>query len=243
MPGFEMMKSNEQPRVLVIIPAYNERDCILQTVRTIEECGYDYVVVNDGSKDDTLSICRDNGVNVLDLPQNLGIGGAVQAGHKYAQRFGYDIDIQVDGDGQHDPSYIPALVSLIQDGADLAIGSRFLEPTNGFQSTFMRRVGIKWLSWWIKLFTGKLVTDPTSGFRASNRRAIELFCMNYPDDYPEPESISLAMKLGLDVREASVQMLERQGGSSSIGGFSSVYYMIKVSLAIWLTCMTHRKGE
>lgn len=243
MPGFQMTDSNDRPRVLVIIPAYNEQDCILQTVRTIEERGYDYVVVNDGSRDATLSICRDNGVNVLDLPQNLGIGGAVQAGHKYAQRFGYDIDIQVDGDGQHDPSYIPALVSLIQDGADLAIGSRFLEPTDGFQSTFMRRIGIKWLSWWIKLFTGKVVTDPTSGFRASSRRAIDLFCMNYPDDYPEPESISLAMKLGLDVREASVQMLERQGGSSSIGGFSSVYYMIKVSLAIWLTCWSRRKGE
>lgn len=233
----------EHPRVLVIIPAYNEQDCILQTVHTIEECGYDYVVVNDGSKDATLSICRDNGINVLDLPQNLGIGGAVQAGHKYAQRFGYDIDVQVDGDGQHDPSYIPALVSLIQQGADLAIGSRFLEVTDGFQSTFMRRVGIKWLSWWIKLFTGKVVTDPTSGFRACNRRAIELFCKSYPDDYPEPESISLAMKLGLDVREASVQMLERQGGTSSIGGFSSIYYMIKVSLAIWLTCWSHKKGE
>lgn len=233
----------EDPRVLVIIPAYNEQDCILQTVRTIEQCGYDYVVVNDGSKDATLRICRGNGINVLDLPQNLGIGGAVQAGHKYAQRFGYDIDVQVDGDGQHDPSYIPALVSLIQKGADLAIGSRFLEATDGFQSTFMRRVGIKWLSWWIKLFTGKVVTDPTSGFRACNRRAIELFCKSYPDDYPEPESISLAMKLGLDVREASVQMLERQGGTSSIGGFSSIYYMIKVSLAIWLTCWTHRKGE
>lgn len=233
----------EHPRVLVIIPAYNEQDCILQTVHTIEECGYDYVVVNDGSKDATLSICRDNGINVLDLPQNLGIGGAVQAGHKYAQRFGYDIDVQVDGDGQHDPSYIPTLVSLIQQGADLAIGSRFLEVTDGFQSTFMRRVGIKWLSWWIKLFTGKVVTDPTSGFRACNRRAIELFCKSYPDDYPEPESISLAMKLGLDVREASVQMLERQGGTSSIGGFSSIYYMIKVSLAIWLTCWSHKKGE
>ena len=107
----------------------------------------------------------------------------------------------------------------------------------------MRRVGIKWLSWWIKLFTGKVVTDPTSGFRACNRRAIELFCKSYPDDYPEPESISLAMKLGLDVREASVQMLERQGGTSSIGGFSSIYYMIKVSLAIWLTSWSHKKGE
>lgn len=229
------------PRVLVIIPAYNESACILNTVRKIEETGYDYVVVNDGSKDDTLAICREYGLNVLDLPQNLGIGGAVQAGHKYAQRFGYDIDIQVDGDGQHDPTYIPRLVETVEDGADIAVGSRFVEKTDGFRSTFMRRVGITWLSSWIRLFTGEVVTDPTSGFRACNRRAIDLFCKNYPDDYPEPESLALAMKTGLKVREASVRMLERQGGKSSIGGFSSVYYMIKVSLAIWMVCWTHGK--
>ena len=228
-------------RVLVIIPAYNESACILNTVRKIEACGYDYVVVNDGSTDNTLAICRENGLNVLDLPQNLGIGGAVQAGHKYAQRFGYDVDIQVDGDGQHDPTFIPKLVELIEDGADLAIGSRFVEQTDGFQSTFMRRVGIRWLTFWIRLFTGKSVTDPTSGFRASGRKAIDLFCASYPADYPEPESIALAMKLGLDVREASVEMLERQGGKSSIGGLSSAYYMIKVSLAIWFVCWTNRK--
>ncbi len=229
------------PRVLVIIPAYNESACILNTVRKIEETGYDYVVVNDGSKDGTLAICRENGLNVLDLSQNLGIGGAVQAGHKYAQRFGYDIDIQVDGDGQHDPTYISRLVETVEDGADIAVGSRFVEKTDGFRSTFMRRVGITWLSSWIRLFTGEVVTDPTSGFRACNRRAIDLFCKNYPDDYPEPESLALAMKTGLKVREASVRMLERQGGKSSIGGFSSVYYMIKVSLAIWMVCWTHGK--
>lgn len=228
-------------RVLVIIPAYNESACILDTVRKIKACGYDYVVVNDGSTDNTLAICRENGLNVLDLPQNLGIGGAVQAGHKYAQRFGYDVDVQVDGDGQHDPTFIPKLVELIEDGADLAIGSRFVEQTDGFQSTFMRRVGIRWLTFWIRLFTGRDVTDPTSGFRASGRRAIDLFCASYPADYPEPESIALAMKLGLDVREASVEMLERQGGKSSIGGLSSAYYMIKVSLAIWFVCWTNRK--
>ena len=231
----------DAPRVLVIIPAYNESACILDTVHKIEACGYDYIVVNDGSKDNTLAICRENGLNVLDLPQNLGIGGAVQAGHKYAQRLGYDIDIQVDGDGQHDPTYIPRLVEVIRNGADLAVGSRFVEKTDGFQSTFMRRVGIVWLSNWIKLFTGEVVTDPTSGFRACNRRAIDLFCASYPDDYPEPESLALAMKTGLKVREAPVKMLERQGGKSSIGGFSSVYYMIKVSLAICLVCWAHRK--
>lgn len=230
------------PRVLVIIPAYNEQESILSTVEKIRGCGYDYVVVNDGSKDDTLQICRENDINVLDLPQNLGIGGAVQAGHKYAQRYGYDIDVQVDGDGQHDPSYIPRLVKLVEDGADLAVGSRFLEKSDGFQSTFMRRVGITWLSFWINLFTGRRITDPTSGFRASGRRAIDLFCKSYPTDYPEPESIALAIKLGLKVEEASVCMLERQGGVSSIGVLTSAYYMIKVSLAIWIACCSSRKG-
>lgn len=243
MSGFELTGSAHASRVLVIIPAYNERECILDTVAAIEACGYDYVVVNDGSTDDTLDLCREHGVNVLDLPQNLGIGGAVQAGHKYAQRFGYDIDVQVDGDGQHDPSYIPELVKLIQDGADLAIGSRFLVETDGFQSTLMRRVGIKWLSSLLKRLTGRNVTDPTSGFRACNKRAIDLFCKNYPDDYPEPESIALAMKLGLTVKEASVKMNERQGGRSSIGGLSSAYYMIKVTLAIILVCWAHRGGR
>lgn len=226
--------TNNAPRVLVIVPAYNEQDCIVETVRRIKETGYDYVVVNDGSKDDTLKLCRENGINVLDLPQNLGIGGAVQAGHKYAQHYGYDIDVQVDGDGQHNPSYIPQLVKMIEDGADLAIGSRFVEETDGFQSTWLRRVGITWLSGLLKLLTGKIVTDPTSGFRASGRRAIELFCENYPMDYPEPESIALALENGLSLSETPVNMLERQGGSSSIGGFSSVYYMIKVTLAIIL---------
>lgn len=122
----------------------------------------------------------------------------------------------------------------------MAIGSRFLVETDGFQSTFMRRVGIRWLSFLLELLTGKVVTDPTSGFRACNKDAIDLFCKSYPDDYPEPESIALAMKLGLPVMEAPVKMNERQGGRSSIGGFSSVYYMVKVTLAIVLVCWVHR---
>lgn len=225
-------KENSHLKVLVIVPAYNEQDCILSTVKLIEKTGYDYVVVNDGSRDETLRICKQNGINVLDLPQNLGIGGAVQAGHKYAQHHGYDIDVQVDGDGQHDPRYISDLVRLVEDGADLAIGSRFVETTEGFQSTWLRRVGITWLSGLLKVLTGHGITDPTSGFRASGRKAIDLFCDNYPMDYPEPESIALAQMRGLNVVETPVNMLERQGGSSSIGGFSSIYYMIKVTLAI-----------
>lgn len=229
-----------EPKVLIVIPAYNEADNILNTVSGVVEHGYDYIVVNDGSRDTTLDVCRSNGLNVLDLPMNLGIGGAVQAGHKYAQRFGYDIDIQLDGDGQHDPAYLDALVHEVVSGADLVIGSRFLEKTDGFQSTFMRRVGITWLSAILKLCTGRHVGDPTSGFRACGRRAIDLFCATYPVDYPEPESIAVAIKSGLSVKEVSVEMRERQGGTSSIGGLSSVYYMIKVSLAILIASVSRR---
>ena len=229
-----------EPKVLIVIPAYNEADNILNTVRGVVEHGYDYIVVNDGSRDATLDVCRSNGLNVLDLPMNLGIGGAVQAGHKYAQRFGYDIDIQLDGDGQHDPAYLDALVREVASGADLVIGSRFLEKTDGFQSTFMRRVGITWLSAMLKLCTGRRVSDPTSGFRACGCRAIDLFCASYPGDYPEPESIAVAIKSGLSVKEVSVEMRERQGGTSSIGGLSSVYYMLKVSLAILIASVSRR---
>lgn len=226
-------------KVLVVIPAYNEAENIVATVKTVTDLGYDYVVVNDGSTDSTLQVCRTYNLNVLDLPQNLGIGGAVQAGHKFAQRFGYDVDIQVDGDGQHDPAFIPKLVKQIENGKDLVIGSRFLEETDGFQSTFMRRVGITWLSFVIKAVSGHKITDPTSGFRASGKRAIDLFCKNYPIDYPEPDSIVSAIKHGLSVGEVSVLMKERQGGVSSISGFKSVYYMIKVTLAIIIASLNH----
>ena len=141
---------------------------------------------------------------------------------------------------QHDPAYLDALVREVASGADLVIGSRFLEKTDGFQSTFMRRVGITWLSAMLKLCTGRRVSDPTSGFRACGRRAIDLFCASYPVDYPEPESIAVAIKSGLFVKEVSVEMRERQGGTSSIGGLSSVYYMLKVSLAILIASVSRR---
>lgn len=220
-------------RTLIIIPAYNEEDSIVNTVREVIDAGYDYVVINDGSRDNTLNICKENEFNVLNLSENLGIGGAVQAGHKYAMHRGYDVDIQFDGDGQHDIGYVPVLLDEIEKGCDLVIGSRFLaEEKNGFQSTFMRRVGIAWISSLINVITGKKITDPTSGFRACSRKAIALFCSGYPVDYPEPESIVEALHKGLIVKEASVVMRERQGGSSSIKLFSSIYYMIKVTLAI-----------
>lgn len=230
----------KQLKVLLVIPAYNEEDCILQVARDIEKSGYDYIIINDGSSDSTLRICRENNLHVLDLPRNLGIGGAVQAGHKYALRNGYDVDIQVDGDGQHDISYVQRLLHQVAEGADLVIGSRFLIATEGFQSTFLRRVGIKWLSFLIKTLYGERITDPTSGFRASGKRAMELFSRTYPIDYPEPESIVEALNQGLNVKEVSVNMKERAGGSSSIKAFSSIYYMIKVSLAI-VICSIEKK--
>lgn len=227
-------------RSLVIIPAYNEAEAILNTVRCVTNAGFDYVVINDGSSDDTLLICRQNGLNVLDLPQNLGIGGAVQAGHKYAQRNGYDIDIQFDGDGQHDAAFIDALVAEVASGKDLAIGSRYLDITDGFQSTFMRRLGKTLISNAIRLCTGVEITDPTSGFRACGKRAIDLFCVDYPVDYPEPESIVNAVGHNLEVGEVSVVMHERQGGESSIGALASAYYMVKVTIAIFITALTSK---
>lgn len=224
------------PRVLVIIPAYNEEENIVSTVSSVVDAGFDYIVINDGSRDSTLSLCHKHGIHVLDLPQNLGIGGAVQAGHKFAQRHGYDIDIQFDGDGQHDAGYLQALVDEISRGADLVIGSRFLAELDGFKSTVLRRLGIRWLSGFLRMFAGVHVTDPTSGFRACGRKAIDLFCDAYPIDYPEPESVGVAAKQGLCVREIPVVMHERQGGQSSINAVASVYYMIKVSLAIIIAC-------
>lgn len=228
------------PRVLIVVPAYNEESSILEVISTIKQAGYDYIVINDGSTDNTLDICLENNINVLDLPRNLGIGGAVQAGHKYALRNGYDIDIQVDGDGQHDISYIPQLVNCISDGADLAIGSRFVKSTSGFQSTFMRRVGIKWLSFLIRILYKRSITDPTSGFRACGKNALKLFSKTYPIDYPEPESIAEALNNNLTIAEVSVNMKERTGGISSIRALSGAYYMIKVSLAI-IFCSIEKK--
>ena len=225
-------------RVLLIIPAYNESKSIVRVSNEIKQQGYDYVVINDGSTDETLEVCQQNRINVIDLPENLGIGGAVQAGHLFAFRNGYDIDIQVDGDGQHDISYVPILIAGVLNGADLVIGSRFLGDSHGFKSSFMRRVGIKWLSNLLYLLFRVRVTDPTSGFRASSKKAIELFCENYPSDYPEPESIAEALKNNLSVMEVPVYMNERTEGKSSIGIFDSVYYMIKVTLAILIQAST-----
>ena len=228
-------------RVILIVPAYNESENLVSVVQGIENAGYDYVVIDDGSTDDTRAICENADINCLSLSQNLGIGGAVQAGHRYAQQHHYDVDVQFDGDGQHDVSCVGALLEAIEQGSDLAIGSRFIEVTDGFQSTPMRRAGIRWLAFCIRIASGLTITDATSGFRACSRKAIDLFCGDYPADYPEPESIITAHNAGLGVREVPVVMHERQGGKSSIGGFRSVYYMVKVSLAIFISRFARKK--
>jgi glycosyltransferase involved in cell wall biosynthesis len=222
-------------KALVIIPAYNESRSIVDVVKSVEAAGYDYIVINDGSKDATIDICRTHNINVLDLGDNLGIGGAVQAGHRYALQNGYDVDVQFDGDGQHDAAYIATLLKGIESGANLVIGSRFIEKSDGFQSSPMRRLGIKWLSAMIKLTCGIKIFDSTSGFRACDVRAIYLYSKNYPVDYPEPESIVSAAKHELKVLEVPVVMHERRAGHSSIRALSSIYYMIKVTLAILIS--------
>ena len=231
-------------KTLIIIPAYNEESCILDTVNDVRAKGYDYVVINDGSSDSTLQVCKDNNLTVLDLKSNLGIGGAVQAGHKYAFLNGYDVDIQFDGDGQHNIDYVEALLAQIDSGADIAIGSRFIKGReSNFQSSAMRRVGIKWLSFLILLTAQVNVTDPTSGFRACNRSAIAMFAKDYPGDYPEPESIVCAVKKGLKVSECPVEMRERLTGKSSIRPLGSIYYMIKVTLAILIEATTNKRKK
>ena len=219
---------------LVIIPAYNESESIRDTVKDIisKAPGFDYIVVNDCSTDDTLKILSEEGFNYLNLPVNLGIGGAVQAGYRYARKYGYEIAVQVDGDGQHDPGYLELMAEkLVQSNADMVIGSRFIEK-EGFQSSALRRVGIKYFTGLIKLVTGKTITDPTSGLRMINRDVICEFADNYPRDYPEPESVVAILKHHRNVVELPVKMRARQGGTSSIHMKRSVYYMIKVTIAI-----------
>ena len=227
----------ETMKKLIIIPAYNERSNIENTVNNIIKIvpDFDYVVINDHSTDDTLKILQKNQYNYVNLPTNLGIGGAVQTGYKYALENGYDQAVQIDADGQHDVSYLKNLSQRMErDDADMVIGSRFIAK-EGFQSTFMRRVGINYFTKLIKLISGKKITDPTSGFRLVNRRVIEIFSQFYPTDYPEPESIVFLLKNNMKVIEEPVKMKERQGGISSIRMKSSVYYMIKVTLAILIT--------
>lgn len=223
-------------KILLIIPAYNEEENILRVCKEIDKKrpDLDYIVINDGSKDNTLKILQDNNINHINLIHNLGIGGAVQTGYKYAYEKGYDIAIQYDGDGQHDVTYVEKICKpLIKDEANMCIGTRYLDKSSSeFQSTFMRRLGKNIISCIIRICCHKKITDPTSGFRAADRKIIEQFAKKYPTEYPEPESTVDVLKKKYKVIEVPVSMREREGGKSSINVFKSVDYMIKVSLAI-----------
>lgn len=221
----------------MIIPAYNEAENIEQVVDNIIKNypQYDYVIVNDGSGDRTEEICIQNHYNLISLPLNLGIGGAVQTGYRYALKNHYDIAVQIDGDGQHDIAYVEKLMEPIMKGeADITIGSRFINK-EGFQSSATRRTGIMFLSTLIFFTCFKKVKDVTSGFRAVNKEFIKIYAENYPSDYPEPEAIVAALMYRGRIKEIPVIMKERAAGNSSINLKRSVYYMIKVTLAI-LVC-------
>lgn len=224
-------------KILVIIPAYNEAENIEKVVDNLimNYPQYDYVVINDGSSDTTRDVCRERGYQYLNLSINLGIGGAVQTGYKYAKDKGYDIAVQMDGDGQHDISYLEKMLPVLENGeADVVIGSRFINR-EGFQSSLLRRIGINFLSGLIWACTGQKIRDVTSGFRAVNKRFIDIYAKYYPMDYPEPEAIISAIMNRGKIMEIPVVMHERISGDSSINFLRSIYYMIKVTLAI-LVC-------
>ena len=240
-------------RVLVLIPCYNEEKnignvilniCNFADTNTETNFTIDYIVINDCSKDKTLTVCKENKYNYLNLPVNLGIGGCVQTGYKYAYERGYDIAIQHDGDGQHDPAYFKNVIApIMSNQADIVIGSRFID-NRGFQSTGLRRFGIGFLSGIICLCTGVKILDVTSGYRAVNKKYIEHFAKHYAQDFPEPESIVDAALNKAKIIEVPIIMHERKEGESSIDALKSIYYMIKVSLSILLhRIITPYKGN
>lgn len=225
------------PRILVIIPAYNEEATIGAVLDTLRDSVPDFavVVVDDGSRDRTAECVVAHGhAQLLRLPFNLGIGGAMQTGYKYALRNGYDIAVQCDADGQHPVKDIPRLVAAVQSGtADLIVGSRYVAPS-AYRPSAFRRLGKSLLSRAVDLAIGGGITDTTSGFRAANRQVIRTFARHYPDDYPEAEALVIVHMAGLKAAEIPVEMMPRQGGQTSIGALKAVYYMVKVALAIFI---------
>jgi len=236
-------------KILLIIPAYNEEQSILEVCNRIKDYNtkneqkLDYVVINDGSKDKTLQILKDNKLNYVSLLNNLGIGGAVQTGYKYAYENNYDIAVQFDGDGQHDINYVKNICEPIINGeADMVIGSRYLDKkASNFQSTLMRRIGSNIISAFINILCRVKIFDPTSGFRAINKTVIKEFAEEYPTEYPEPESTVSLLVNGFKIKEVPVSMNARSGGVSSIRLGKTVDYMVKVVLAIIVDSISLRK--
>ena len=224
-----------QEKILIIVPAYNETGNVARTVQEILSLSLPLtvLVVDDGSQDSTAQEAREAGALVVSLPFNIGIGGAVQTGFQYAIEKGFSVAVQVDGDGQHDVSFLGKLIEPIRKNeVDMTIGSRFLPPFTGYRSSFVRRIGIHFFAYLISFLTGYKVTDPTSGFRAFNRKVIHIFAGEYPHDFPEPESIMVARFYDKRVKEVPVQMRKREAGHSSIRYMTTLYYMLKVTSAI-----------
>ena len=233
-------------KTLVIIPCYNEEENLERVVNDLRAAApdVDYLIVDDCSTDGSAALCKKNGYHYLTLPINLGIGGGVQSGYLYAREHDYDITVQMDGDGQHDPAYLQMLIRPVAEGKlDMAIGSRFIEK-EGFQTSFMRRLGINVISVMIRALCGVHVRDTTSGFRACGKELTAYYADHYAQDYPEPEAIVTAVLSGYRVGEVSVEMRERIAGKSSIGPMKSIYYMLKVCIALVVFRITigRRKG-
>lgn len=230
---------------LIIIPAYNEAASLAHVIDNVRAAvpWADIVVVNDGSRDATADIARSSGVFILNLPYNLGIGGAVQTGYKFAARMGYEVAVQVDGDGQHPAGAIERLVEVLTTtNANMVIGSRYI-PGGSYNTPFTRLVGIRILSAIISLLAGQRVTDTTSGFRAVDRRVLCFLAHMYPRDYPEPESVALLCREGFRIAEEPVAMRERMEGESSISLLGGLYYVMKVLLATFIDVFEKRVGE
>lgn len=239
----------KKTKILLIIPAYNEADGIMDVINKVEiyrqSCDYllDYIVINDGSTDEEEAVLLNNHVNHVELVCNLGIGGAVQTGYMYALNQGYDIAVQFDGDGQHDIYSLPNLIEpIITKQADFTVGSRFVSDSQSeFKSSGARQLGIKILSNLIRVLTGVNIKDVTSGYRAANRRVIQQFVTRYPSQYPEPESYMYLIANKLKIKEVGVKMFERETGKSSINILNSVNYMINVSLSILIASLINKE--
>lgn len=232
------------PKVLVIIPAFNEEKSLPAVIKQIKKFNpaVDIVVINDGSKDNTYQVAKAEGVIAIDLPYNLGIGGAMQTGYLYACHNDYDVAVQIDADGQHNPADLPKLLIALKDGkGDMVVGSRYVAKTD-YKSTRARRTGMVFFSTLIKLITGYRIKDTTSGYRAVNKKVIGVFAHKYPTDYPEVEVLVMLKKLNFKIIEVPVQMENRQAGHSSITPLKGIYYMVKVTLALFMNTLRTQRS-